>query len=187
MSATALCKFMLRIMYMQGDQMSLWKKYCPKCWQNTSLLVQWEEVAPKFVLLIQTFETLPKINARPIGENSSNLVTLLVHLWNRETHFRKDSTQRCSHYTYVGRLFFSTWVRSYLHRCEIIIPLQRGKIWPLARSGRSQLYRTKEGRTVVPTSPLGANFTPGWQFDPWSQSYDFFLQRQRCKFLQRYG
>jgi hypothetical protein len=23
--------------------------------------------------------------------------------------------------------------------------------------------------------------------DPWIQSYDFDLQRQRCKFLQRYG
>jgi hypothetical protein len=43
---------------------------------NISLL-PWKEVAPKFCTTSVILETLPKVNHRPIGKNSPNLVILV--------------------------------------------------------------------------------------------------------------
>jgi hypothetical protein len=40
--------------------------------------VPWKKVAQKFVLLLQIFKTLPKVNNGPKGENAPNQVALVT-------------------------------------------------------------------------------------------------------------
>jgi hypothetical protein len=62
----------------QGNQMSVWKNH-PKCrqthfFQFNAKVLPWNKVDQEFGLLLQL--SLPKVDNRPIGEKSPNLVNL---------------------------------------------------------------------------------------------------------------
>jgi hypothetical protein len=59
-------------------------KKCPKCSQTRTYIVRicrqlfpWIKVDQRFWLLLQISRKCPKVINRPIGENSTNLVTLV--------------------------------------------------------------------------------------------------------------